>query len=106
MSGYYLYPMLWGKSHRWGKGAGDNLLKSKIPAGHISLPPLLALPGACEPAVPSTSYPLLLWVPPHYLTGRKVEFTIVNYQRELYLGAVICSLTLLITETEGLEPHC
>ena len=94
------------KITQMGKGAGDNLLKSKTTAGCISLPPLLALSGACEPPISSTSYTLLLWVPPGYPIGMKVEFTILNHQRELYLGAVICSITLLITETEEIEPHC
>ena len=110
MSGYYLYPMLWGvlvdENHTEGERELETLLKSKMSAGCISLPTLLALPGACELTVPSTSYTLLFWVPPGYLIGMKVEFTILNHQRELYLGAVICSVTHLITETEGLEPHC
>ena len=77
MSGYYLYPMLWGvlvdENHTEGERELETLLKSKISAGCISLPTLLALPGACELTVPSTSYPLLFWVPPwlsHWNEGR------------------------------------
>lgn len=93
------------KSHRWGEKAWDSLCKIKVLAECISLPNLLALPGACEPPVSNTSYPFC----PGYPIGRKIEATILNHQRKLFLGSRGCTLSppdhSETTKSYGLELH-